>query len=115
MTEPMNDTAPPSTLLVASRKLRYTTRDSANQRPCTVGITAPREVARDQEGESALHDPLSACQVVFDGLPVAPVEVHGADSLQAIATAAEIDVVLRGLERQYGYDFFWDDGSPYFE
>jgi hypothetical protein len=50
-----------------------------------------------------------------EGVPVPPIQVHGDDSLQAIAMAAELDGFLRGLERQHGYEFFWDDGSAYFE
>jgi hypothetical protein len=101
--------------VIARRQLLFTSRDNATQRPCAIGITLPHEESAEEAAQSDRHDPMAVCEIVFEGLDVPPIAVHGADSLQAIATAAEIDVVLRGLERQYGYDFFWDDGSPYFE
>ena len=99
--------------LIAQRKLLYSSRDNAKPFPFTVGITSPRDVATGSNDE-ALHDAMSACDIVFEGLDAPPVEVRGADSLQAIAIACDIDPVLRELERKFGYEFFWDDGSAYF-
>jgi hypothetical protein len=100
--------------LIAQRKLLYTSRDNNTPFPFTVGITAPREVATGTNDE-ALHDAMAACEIVFEGLDAPPIEVRGADSLQAVAMACDIDPYLRGLERQHGYEIFWDDGSPYFD
>jgi hypothetical protein len=104
-----------STSVIARRQLLYTSRDNATQRACSVGITRPREESAEEAAQAQRHDPMAVCEIVFEGLPVPPIQVHGADSLQAVAMAAEIDGVLRGLERQHGYEFFWDDGSAYFE
>ena len=104
-----------STSVIARRQLLYTSRDNATQRACSVGITQPREESAEEAAQAQRHDPMAVCEIVFEGLPVPPIPVHGADSLQAIAMAAEIDGYLRGLERQHGYEFFWDDGSAYFE
>jgi hypothetical protein len=100
--------------LIASRKLQFTSRDNATRRDCTVGITAPREEAPREAIDGVRPDPLAVCEVVFDGLSLPAIQVHGADSLQAIALAADIDTTLRGLEREHGLEFFWDDGSAYF-
>ena len=100
--------------LIARRKLQYTSRDNATPRPCVVGITAPRDVAHGPSSQEELHDPMSVCEVVFEGLDVPPIEVHGADSLQALLSACDIEPTLRGLERQHGFEFFWDDGTVYF-
>jgi hypothetical protein len=100
--------------LIARRKLQFTSRDNASLRACSVGITPPREVVHGQDTDDALHDPLAVCEIVFEGLEAPPIAVHGADSLQALAAACEIDPYLRTLERQHGFEFFWDDGSPYF-
>jgi hypothetical protein len=100
--------------LVAQRMLLYTSPDNATPRPCTVGITAPRDVATASD-DTALQDAMAVCEIVFEGLAAPPIPVHGADSLQALAMACDIDPYLRGLERQQGFEFFWDDGSPYFE
>src|SRR5688572_438606 len=101
--------------LVARRQLLYTSRDHSTPQPCAVGITTPRDVTRSGADDAELLDPLSTCEIVFEGLPVPPIPVHGADSLQALAMACdEVDGSLRGLERKQGYEFFWDDGSAYF-
>ena len=105
----MNDNS-----LIARRTLQFTSRDDATLRHFTVGITAPHEVAHAADA-AALHDPMSACQIVFEGLPVEPIVVRAADSLQAVQHAADIDPVLRELARERGFVFFWDDGSAYFE
>jgi hypothetical protein len=100
---------------IAVRRLLYTSRDSATPRGCTVGITAPRDDAPGEAtGGDDAPDPLASCEVVFDGLPHPPIRIHGADTLQALALAADIDPLLRELEREQGFEFFWDDGSPYF-
>ena len=100
--------------LIARRKLQFTSRESATPRACTVGITAPRDVDRLLDSQDDLHDPMSVCEIVFEGLEVAPLSVHGADSVQALASACDLDPYLRTLERQHGFEFFWDDGSVYF-
>ena len=101
--------------VIARRQLLYTTRGDATQRACTIGITRPHEESAEEAAQAQRHDPMAVCEIVFEGLDVPPIVVHGADSLQAVAMATEIDGVLRGLARQHGYTFFWDDGSVYFE
>ena len=103
-----------ATQLIARRRLLYTSQDNAKPFPFAVGVTAPREVSTGTNDE-ALHDAMAACDIVFEGLDVAPIEVRGADSLQALQHACDIDPVLRGLQRSHGFEFFWDDGSVYFE
>ena len=101
--------------LIARRKLLFTSRDNATPRACAVGITAPRDVAHSPDEAIERGDPLAVCEIVFEGLAVPPIAVHGADSLQAVSMASDIDAYLRGLEREHGFEFFWDDGSAYFK
>jgi hypothetical protein len=91
---------------IARRHLRFTAPDSATQRECTIGITAPHEESHEDAAQAQRHDPMAVCEIVFEGLPVPPIVVHGADSLQALAIAADIDPILRGLEREHGFEFF---------
>jgi hypothetical protein len=101
--------------VIARRRLLFTTRDNATQRECTVGITAPREESAEEAAQAQRPDPMAVCEIVFEGLSVPPIAVHGSDTLQAIAMAADLDGYLRGLEREQGIEFFWDDGSAYFD
>ena len=103
-----------SAALIARRHLQFTSPESSAPRPCFVGITAPREESAEEAAQAQRHDPMATCSIVFEGLDVPPFTVHGADTLQAIAMAADIDPYLRDLERQHGLEFFWDDGSAYF-
>lgn len=102
------------TSVIARRQLLFTSRDDATPRACSVGITRPHDESAEDAARAQRQDPMAVCEIVFEGLPVPPIPVHGADSLQAIAMAAEIDGYLRALERERGYEFFWDDGSAYF-
>ncbi len=52
-------------------------------------------------------------RIVFEGIDVDDMEVYGADSVQALALATNIDGILRGMAKKF--DFFWPTGEPYFD
>ena len=59
-------------------------------------------------------DPGTAgCRIEFDGLPEEPMEVFGADSLQAVHLASNIDSYIKILEKKY--DIYWPTGERYFD
>ncbi|MCQ4166662.1 hypothetical protein [Tahibacter harae] len=55
----------------------------------------------------------AGCTIGFSGLPEKEIVVYGADKIQALEFAVDIDPYLRGLSRKY--DFFWENGDPYFD
>jgi hypothetical protein len=61
----------------------------------------------------ALDAGSAVCAIAFEGLSVADVEVHGVDTLHALAEAVNVDIYLRGMAKKF--DFFWPTGEPYFD
>lgn len=97
---------------IATRQMLYSVRGSSERKAFTLCITEPFLLTGDvgfKYGEGA-----AGCTIVFDGLPEFEVTVHGVDRIQALELAVDVDPVLRGLNRRK-YDFFWEDGEPYFE
>lgn len=97
---------------IAQRDLLFSKKGSSTKMELRVRIGLPRVVDRTSTG--VLLDPGSAvCTIVFEGLGIKDIEVHGVDSLQALAQAVEIDKYLRGMTKNF--DFFWPSGEAYFD
>ena len=81
-------------------------------RQMTVCVTAPYELT---EGSVSFQfdQGTAGCEIRFDGLPEDDIVVFGADRIQALAMATDIDPYLRGMSRKY--EFFWETGEPYFD
>ena len=102
-----------STDFVAERRLKYSAKDSDERVDMVVRVGAPFIV---EEGtvDFPVDGALSGCCVEIIGLPWEVREVYyGADQLQALQLAANIDPLVRRFERQF--DFFFCTGEPYFE
>ena len=97
---------------IAQRELLYSAKSQGERRKFVVGISAPYLV---KEGSVKFKfDPgATACRIEFEGLPEEAIEVVGADSLQAVQLASNIDPYIKGLEKRY--DVYWPTGEPYFE
>jgi hypothetical protein len=97
---------------IAQRDLLFSKKGSSAKVELRVRIGLPRVVNRTSTG--VLLDPGSAvCTIVFEGLGIKDIEVHGVDTLHALAQAVEIDKYLRGMTKNL--DFFWPSGEPYFD
>jgi hypothetical protein len=98
---------------IAERELLYSLKGKSTRQRLVVRISAPYLV--DGSMVNFKFDPGTAgCTIEFDGLPDSLVEhVYGADSVQALALAADIDSYLQGMSKKY--DFYWVTGEPYFE
>jgi hypothetical protein len=98
---------------IAERRLVFSEKGSAERKPPLIRIFAPRPV----EPNSDLYRPdadTSICVVEFDGIPDANLgEVYGADSIQALQLAVDIEPVLKRLSERY--DFYFPTGEGYFE
>jgi hypothetical protein len=98
---------------VAKRRLKYSAKGSDERIDIVVSIGAPFIV---EEGtvDFPVDGEISGCCVEIIGLPREVREVYyGADQLQALQLAANIDPLVRRFERQF--DFFFCTGEPYFE
>lgn len=98
---------------IAERSLQYSGPGSNDRKDLVIRIFAPFIVPAgtvnfDVDGSVA------GCCWEFDGLPETVSDTaYGADSLQALQLAANIDSVLASLRHKY--DFYFPSGEPYFE
>lgn len=98
---------------IAERDLLYSLKGKTARQKLVIRIGAPYLV---DEGMVNFNFDLgtAGCTIEIDGLPEnLAEEVYGADSLQALALATDVDPYLRGLEKKY--DFYWPSGEPYFD
>ncbi|MCW0161131.1 hypothetical protein OIV56_00155 [Burkholderia pseudomallei] len=98
---------------IATRKLIYTLKGESGRTPFTVCIGEPFLLTEDN-CDIAFGEDAGGSIVSFDGLPEKAMTVHGADTIQALELAiSAADRYLRRLSKKY--DFYFDDGDPYFE
>ena len=83
------------------------------RKPFTVQILAPSEV-KVGEVAFAFAKGTAQCTVHFVGLPDFSTEIiYGADSLQALQLAVDVEPLLRRISKKY--DLFFPSGESYFE
>jgi len=98
---------------IAERELLYSLKDDPARKRFVVRISAPY-LLEQAAVNFPIHPGAAGCKIEFDGLPTSLVEeVHGVDSIQALALATDVDPYLRGLSKKY--DLYWLSGDPYFE
>jgi hypothetical protein len=98
---------------IAERHLLFSAKGKSERKPLVIRIFAPRLV--DPTSVSFAVAPGTAvCAVAFDGIPDETLgETYGADSLQALQLAADIEPVLKRLSKRY--DFYFPTGEGYFD
>ncbi len=97
---------------IAHRDLLFSPKDKQSREKLRVAVSAPVLVDKTHTGVQ-LDAGSAVCTIIFQGLGVANVDVHGADSLHALAQACDVDRYLRGMSKKF--DFFWPNGEPYFD
>lgn len=99
--------------VIACRRLCFSRKNESERRNFSVLIGAPYLLTEEVTNIS-FADAAAGCDYWFDGLDEKSMEVHGADTLQAIELAVnDVDKYLRQLSRKY--DFFFPDSERYFE
>ncbi len=99
--------------VIAKRLLKYSVKGDHRRHALEVRIYAPHVltvgcVAFEFDAGAA------GCRWEIVGLPEAFDDVaYGADSLQALQLAADVEPVIRSLQGKY--DMFFPTGEPYFE
>jgi len=101
------------TTVIAERKLLFAIKGQTPRKSFVIRIHAPRpvepgSVSWKPDGETA------SCVVEFVGIPgVTPTETYGADSIQALRLASDIEPTLKRLSMHY--DFYFPTGEGYFD
>jgi len=98
--------------IIATRELKYSRIGESEKRKLVICITAPYLLAKGSVSFQ-FDEGTAGCSIVFDGIPEHEIEVFGADRIQALAFAVDIDPYLRGLRSKY--IFYWETGEPYFD
>jgi hypothetical protein len=101
-----------SARVIANRELLFSEKGKPARAILRVSVSEPRIADRTASGVE-LDAQAAVCTISFEGLGIADVEVHGADSLHALAQASDVDRYLRGMSKKF--DFFWPNGDPYFD
>jgi hypothetical protein len=98
---------------IAERHLLFSAKGESERKPMVIRIFAPRPV--DPASVSFQVAPGTAvCSVEFDGIPDETLgDTYGADALQALQLAADIEPVLKRLSKHY--DFNFPTGEGYFD
>jgi hypothetical protein len=99
----------PTKDFIAERELLFSHKGQTSRHQFVVRVGAPREAKAGVE----LDEGASTSVITFEGLGVSDIEVHGIDSLHAVAQAIDVDKYLRGMTKSF--DFFWPSGEGYFD
>jgi hypothetical protein len=103
----------PATAPIAERRLLFSNKGNSERKPLLIRVFAPRPV----DPNSVLFRPdadTASCVVEFIGIPDAnPGETYGAESIQALQLAIDIEPVLKRLSKHY--DFYFLTGEGYFD
>lgn len=98
---------------IAERRLVFSEKGSSERKPLRIRIFAPQPVDSDSVQWRPDAD-TSSCVVEFDGIPDANLgDIYGADSVQALQLAVDIEPVLKRLSKRY--DFYFPTGEGYFD
>lgn len=98
---------------IAERELLFSLKGDALQKKLVVRVSEPYLLEEGMVNFKFDYG-TAGCKIEFVGLPDEfTEEVYGADSIQALSFATDIDPFIKRLEKYY--DFYWRDGSPYFD
>lgn len=98
---------------IAERHLLFSAKGKSDRKSLVIRVFAPRIV--DPASVSfEVAEGTAVCRVEFDGIPDETLgDTYGADSLQALQLAADIEPVLKRLSERY--DFYFPTGEGYFD
>lgn len=98
--------------IIAERKLTFSQNGENARHELTVQVYLPVEVNSSDVNFDASPGTAS-CRVEFNGLNEPPYIAHGADRLQALEFAVNIDPILRSMKNKYS--FYFATGEDYFD
>jgi hypothetical protein len=100
-------------ITIAERHLTFSEKGKSERKPLVIRVYAPRPV--DPASVSfSIADGTAVCAAEFDGISDETLgDTYGADSLQALQLATDVEPVLKRLSRKY--DFYFPTGEGYFD
>ena len=98
---------------IAERKLLYSKKGSDVRNELVIRISEPYLVKLDGDDYCSSDEPTYGCSIDVVGLDEDFGEFQGADSLQALRLASDIDPLIRYLQKYYNIFWSWDE--PYFD
>jgi hypothetical protein len=96
---------------IAERRLLYALKGSDIRKEFVVGICAPYPVNQSMV-TYPIGEGFAGCELRLEGLDEEGEKFYGADSLQAVNLASNVEAFLKRLQGKY--DLFWLSGEPYF-
>jgi hypothetical protein len=101
------------TTWIAERRLLFSKKGDSQRHELVIRIGQPYLLEKGMVNFE-FDDGVAGCSVEFVGFDeVGLNETYGADSLQALQLAADVEPILKTFSRKY--DFFIPEGDPYFE
>lgn len=99
---------------IAERELVYSLKGSDERKSLVIRIGKPYLVSKGMVTFD-FKPGTAGCSVEFDGLQNEGYlsEVYGADLLQALQLASDVEPTLKRLSKKY--DFYFPDGEAYFD
>jgi hypothetical protein len=98
---------------IAERRLLYALKGSDIRQEFVVRLGTPYLVQEGMVNFSVGEEGCWGCHVEIEGLDEKYSEVYGADSLQAINLASNVEPFLKRLQKKY--DLFFPSGESYFD
>lgn len=98
---------------IAERHLVFIEKGKSERKALVIRVFAPRLV-NPASVPFPVADGTAVCTVEFDGIADETLgDTYGADSLQALQLAADVEPVLKRLSSKY--DFYFPTGEGYFD
>ena len=88
--------------VIAERRLLYSKKGENDRKELVIRVGEPYWVDEEMAG----------CPIEYNGLFNEMSDIYGADLLQALHLAADVDSFLLNLSKKY--DFYFPDGEPNF-
>ncbi len=98
---------------IAHREINYSIKDTSARKRLVISIGEPHLLEKGQVNFN-FDEGAAGCAITIVGDDININEVsYGADLLQSLQLAVNIDRILKGLSKKY--DFYFTTGEPYFE
>ena len=99
--------------IIAERRLHWAPKGENNRSEFVIRIGTP-VVVEPGSVDFPVSEGTGACSREFHGFPMKIDDtIYGADLLQALQLAVDVDPILKGFSDRF--DFYFLTGEPYFE